>query len=70
LFKKAHLRRWLGCASLRRTTAYVAVVPPFAALHLDLFEQPATTGGDGSGKLVYFPSHKERANHPVIRSTY
>jgi len=39
--KKAHLRRWLGCASLRRTTAYASVVPTFAALHLDLFDQPA-----------------------------
>jgi hypothetical protein len=42
--KKAHLRRWLDCASLRRTTAYVSVVPTFAALHLDLFDQPAASG--------------------------
>jgi len=33
-----------GCASLRRTTAYASVVPPFAALHLDLFDQPELTG--------------------------
>src|SRR6266571_444806 len=26
--KKAHLRRWLGRSSLRRTTAYVSVVAP------------------------------------------
>ena len=41
LLKKTHLRRWLGRASLRRTTAYASVVPTFAALHLDLFDQPA-----------------------------
>ena len=39
--KKAHLRRWLVCASLRRTAAYASVVPTFAALHLNLFDQPA-----------------------------
>jgi len=38
--KKAHLQRWLGRASLRRTTEYASVVPTFAALHLDLFDQP------------------------------
>ena len=39
--KKAHLPRWLGRAALRRTTEYASGVPTFAALHLDLFAQPA-----------------------------
>src|SRR3972149_3513564 len=44
--KKAHLRRCLDRASLRRTTAYVSVVPTFAALHLDLFDQPEPGSGE------------------------
>jgi len=47
LMKKAHLRRCLGCAALKRTTADASVVPTFAALHLDLFDQPALAGCGG-----------------------
>jgi hypothetical protein len=40
LLKKAHLRRWLTRAALRRTRKYASHVASLAALHLALFEQP------------------------------
>ena len=57
--KKAHLRRWLGRAALRRTTAYASAVPTFAALHLDLFDQPK------AGKLVFKKRERGRATARV-----
>jgi hypothetical protein len=51
LLKKAHLLRWRARAALRRTNKYVSRLAGYpsermgdAALHLDLFEQPAEKG--------------------------
>jgi len=40
VLKKAHLRRWLTRAALRRTREYASDLASLAALHLALFEQP------------------------------
>jgi hypothetical protein len=41
LLKKAHLRRWRARALTATYPAYVSFGASRAALHLDLFEQPA-----------------------------
>src|SRR6266508_1409058 len=42
LLKKAHLRRWRPRPHAQRTGSTPRVRPSGAALHLDLFEQPAS----------------------------
>ena len=41
LLKKAHLRRWRARALAAAYPEYASLGPSRAALHLDLFEQPA-----------------------------
>ena len=41
LLKKAHLRRWRAWALVAAYRKYASLGPSRAALHLDLFEQPA-----------------------------
>jgi hypothetical protein len=41
LLKKAHLRRWPARALAAAYLEYASLGPSRAALHLDLFEQPA-----------------------------